>query len=207
MVKDHLSLVKPPLPTEAWTNAAWMSQETLRTIHSPQHKFQHASSEWGKERHLHLPGKWTTPPCCILSRSQSYQSQQEFCHSFPSEVLDLIPFSWQQIFERNIQTWISFTLRFRMAKSIFYIWLTPWRQFLSSFVSSWNIYPACTGFHRNNILVLDCSNTPFRFACFLHNIIWHRLQMWWPDSELCVTGLSVAGSKECYMLHKQHTEE
>lgn len=73
------------LPTEAWTNAVRMSQKPLRTINSPQHKPQHSSSEWGKERHLHLPGKRTSPLAATWAgaRLLCYQSQQEFCHSFP----------------------------------------------------------------------------------------------------------------------------
>lgn len=58
------------LPAEAWTNAVQMSPKPLRAINLPQHKLQQASSVWGKGRHFQLPGKWTSLPCCILSRSQ-----------------------------------------------------------------------------------------------------------------------------------------
>ena len=56
------------LPTEAWVR---MSPKTQRIIYSAQHKVRRASSEWGKGRHFHLPGKSTSSPCCILSRSQT----------------------------------------------------------------------------------------------------------------------------------------
>lgn len=93
---------------------------------------------------------------------------------FPSKILDLIPFSWRQIFERNIQTSNSFTARFRMAKSEFHVF----DQYLeNNFL--WLLearLPCCTGSHRNNILVLDCNSSPSAFAkkhfsCFLPSII------------------------------------
>lgn len=122
---------KPPklilLPTEAWTNADWMSPKPLRTINSPHISYNALPLNGAKEGISVFQRSKPAPHAASYTgaRPSCYQSQQEFCHSFPQKSLGFDPIFlaadvWKKYWNMNL-----FHPEVQDGKIISCIWLTP----------------------------------------------------------------------------------